>query len=99
MTIKLTTKQFIEKSIKIHGNLYDYSKTNYTGTHNKVIIVCKIHGEFTQTPSNHYKHKCSKCKNDSNKRNKLLKEKSKNEFEKKANIFHNNMYDYTKSIY
>ena len=99
MTIKLTTKQFIEKSIKIHGNLYDYSKTNYTGTHNKVIIVCKIHGEFTQTPSNHYKHKCSKCKNDSNKRNKLLKEKSKNEFEKKANIVHNNMYDYTKSIY
>ena len=100
MTIKLTTQQFIQKSIKIHGDLYDYSKTNYTSSVKKVIIICKIHGEFLQLPLNHYRHKCFKCGyEECNKTNKIKKEKSKNEFEKKANIIHKNIYDYKKSIY
>lgn len=42
----ITTEIFIENSKKIHGNLYNYDKTIYTGSRNKVIITCKIHGDF-----------------------------------------------------
>jgi protein-arginine kinase activator protein McsA len=34
----------------------------YNGTHNKVTIICPIHGEFWQTPENHIQGKgCPKC--------------------------------------
>ena len=29
MSKKLTTKEFIKRSSKIHNNFYDYSKVNY----------------------------------------------------------------------
>ncbi len=48
------TLEFIEKSKKIHGEKYDYSKVQYKNALKKVIIICKIHGEFLQSPSNHY---------------------------------------------
>jgi hypothetical protein len=57
-----TTKEFIINSIKIHGDKYDYSKVNYLGNKIKVSIICKIHGEFLQTPNDHIgKHGCRKC--------------------------------------
>jgi hypothetical protein len=59
-----TTKEFIEKAIKTHGNKYDYSLVNYINNSTNIIITCKIHGEFKQTPANHLKGKnCSKCSN------------------------------------
>jgi very-short-patch-repair endonuclease len=57
-----TTNEFIEKSKLIHGDKYDYSKTNYVNAKNKITIVCRIHGEFTQTPTNHLSGKgCKLC--------------------------------------
>ena len=50
---KLTNEDFIEKSISVHGNFYDYSKIVYKNYESKVIIICKEHGEFLQTPLNH----------------------------------------------
>lgn len=38
--IKKTTKQFIEEAKQIYGDRYDYSKVEYTGWQNKVIIIC-----------------------------------------------------------
>jgi hypothetical protein len=56
------TTQFIEKSIKKHGNKYDYSKVEYIGSHTKVCIICLEHGEFYQTPTNHLSgYGCLKC--------------------------------------
>lgn len=49
----LTTKEFIEKARKVHGNKYDYSKIEYKNYEEKVCIVCPIHGEFLQSPSSH----------------------------------------------
>ena len=46
MPIKKTRDEFIENAVKIHGDKYDYSKVNYENSSNKVIIICKIHGEF-----------------------------------------------------
>lgn len=58
-----TTADFIKYAKLIWGNLYDYSNSNYIGCDRKVRIICKIHGEFEQTPSNHTncKQGCPKC--------------------------------------
>jgi len=56
------TVEFIEKARKVHGDTYDYSKTFYTHSKNRVVIICKLHGEFTQIPNNHLNnHGCPHC--------------------------------------
>lgn len=51
--IKYTEESFIEKANLVHSNFYDYSRVNYIDIVNKILIICPIHGEFTQKPSNH----------------------------------------------
>ena len=56
------TEDFINKSIEIHGNLFDYSLVNYIDSHTKVDIICKKHGKFKQVPYGHLNgYGCSKC--------------------------------------
>ena len=58
----LTDNNFIVKSKKIHGNKYDYSLVDYIGTHDKVKIICKKHGEFKQQPNQHLSgNGCIEC--------------------------------------
>lgn len=74
--LKDTTKSFLEKALKIHGKRYDYSKTKYgNNAHEKVRVICRIHGEFLISPNSHLSKKanCSKCSQISGKR-KLKKE-------------------------
>ena len=53
---------FFEKTKKVHGDKYDYSKVEYVNTNTKVCIICPIHGEFLQTPHNHIRGcGCPKC--------------------------------------
>ena len=62
---RLSTLNFIEMAKKIHGEIYDYSKSQY-GKNNlqKVIIICPKHGEFNQAPTKHLSGSgCSKCQN------------------------------------
>ena len=60
--LKSSTSEFIEKSIKIHGNKFDYSKVEYIGSHTKVCIICPEHGEFYQSPTGHLSgNGCPKC--------------------------------------
>ena len=64
----LATEDFIKKARKIHGDKYDYSKVVYHKTHEKVCIICPIHGEFWQTPHDHLSSLrngcgCPKCSN------------------------------------
>lgn len=59
---RYSTDEWIEESIKIHGDRYDYSKVEYINNSTKICIICKEHGEFWQTPANHLKGKnCPKC--------------------------------------
>jgi len=51
----LTTKQFIQRAVKTHGDKYNYSEVNYKNTTTKITIVCPKHGDFQQTPYNHTK--------------------------------------------
>lgn len=39
---------FIEEARKVHGDKYDYSKVEYKRAHDKMCIICPIHGEFWQ---------------------------------------------------
>lgn len=59
---KITHEQFIENSLKVHGNVYDYSKTKYTFSHEIVVITCKKHGDFEQQAKLHARGAgCSQC--------------------------------------
>ena len=87
------TKEFIEKSKEIHGDAYDYSKSNYIKSNEKVIIICEEHGEFEQTPSNHLNGQgCYKCGYN-------MYIFSNNDFINKAKEIHNDKYDYSKTNY
>lgn len=58
-----TTEKFINEARKINGDKYDYSKTNYITTTEKVCITCPKHGDFWVTPTNHLRrHGCPICK-------------------------------------
>lgn len=61
MSKQLTTEEFIAKAKEKHGDLYDYSLTEYKGNKTKVCIICPKHGEFWQLPGNHYKYHCNRC--------------------------------------
>ena len=59
---KKSTDDFIRDSIKVHGDLYDYSKVDLIDTKTEVIIICKKHGDFFQTPNNHQSgNGCPNC--------------------------------------
>jgi hypothetical protein len=94
---KITTEEFIKRAKKVHGDAYDYSKTNFIKSSEKVCITCKKHGDFWQLPFNHLKGQgCPKCKNEN------LSKKHKNtteEFIKKAKKVHGNKYDYSETEY
>ncbi len=97
-TNKLTTDSFISKCNEVHGNRYDYSRVVYTVGRNKIIIICRIHGEFTQIARNHLnlKHGCSKCGNQNGSSKQRL---SLDEFLANAKAIHGDKYDYSKSKY
>jgi very-short-patch-repair endonuclease len=63
---KLTKEEFLKRAKEIHGEKYDYSKTDLNNRDEKgrVIITCPIHGDFKQTPYHHLcrKQGCKSCK-------------------------------------
>ena len=58
----LGTNTFIERSISVHGDRFDYSLVEYEHSNIPVDIICKSHGIFSQKPSSHMNgQKCPKC--------------------------------------
>lgn len=61
----LTTKaRFIEKVLVVHGDVLDFSKTVYRGSHTAIRVVCKEHNtEFLQAPTSMLSGHmgCTKC--------------------------------------
>ena len=54
--------RFIEQSIIVHGDKYDYSEVDYIKSSLKVKIICPKHGVWQQTPNNHlHGFGCPKC--------------------------------------
>lgn len=48
-----THDQIITQFTDAHGDTYDYSQVKYSAGSSNVIIVCKDHGPFPQTPAKH----------------------------------------------
>jgi very-short-patch-repair endonuclease len=92
-----TTEKFIAKAQKIHANKYGYHKVKYTKDGNNVTIICKIHGKFDQTPSNHYKFGCIDCGREKTRISRI--EIGKASFFKLAKQKHGNKYDYSEVVY
>ena len=95
--MKDTQSDFINKAIKKHGDKYDYSKVIYEKSNKQIVIICKTHGEFIQTPNKHLLYNgCKKCSMSKiNENTKLTTEI----FINKSKLLHNNTYDYSKTQY
>jgi hypothetical protein len=62
LNLRLTTQEFTEMANNFHRNRFDYSKSVYINYTTPLIIICKIHGEFEQSPANHLSSGgCIKC--------------------------------------
>lgn len=89
-----STDHFIELAKKVHGNLYDYSKTVFIDHKTMVLIYCPRHNhEFYQIPSSHLTGaKCGKCIG-------LTKRRTNENYIEICSIVHNNKYSYDRTIY
>lgn len=89
---RVTTQSFIQRAQLIHGDKYDYSLVDYTIAKNKIIIICSIHGQFTQIPAGHLLgYGCYSCYG-----NIPL---TTQEFIDKAKLVHDDKYNYSRVIY
>lgn len=94
---KTSTEYFIDKASKVHGNYYDYSKTEYENSSKKVNITCPEHGDFKQAPSSHLSGTgCPVCSRNSSIQ---ARTRSTEDFIKDANNVHLDTYDYSLTSY
>jgi hypothetical protein len=95
---KLDQELFIQMANKVHNYRYDYSKVQYVHGKKDIVIVCKIHGDFHQTPDHHIHSKsgCQKC--GIMRQVKAIKV-SLDEFVLRSNKIHDYKYDYSKVIF
>lgn len=91
------TDQFIQKAREIYGERYDYSKSVYRKSIEKLTITCPIHGDFLQSPNSHLSnHGCPKCAiSDAQKRYSL----DLADFMERAASIHGSKFDYSQVEY
>lgn len=89
--MKMNTENWIKRAREVHGDLYDYSKTVYKSSKDKVIITCPIHGDFEQTPGDHLRTQipCPGC------RGRTRTKPSLENFIARAKEVHGDYYDYS----
>jgi very-short-patch-repair endonuclease len=90
---KKTYHEFVKQAKEVHGDTYEYPIEQYFKNNDtKVKIICKVHGEFLQTPHDHLSKKgCIKCSG--------RYRPTFQEFIIKANTVHNNRYEYPDQEY
>lgn len=95
---KLTVEELKDKFYQIHGSDYDYHLfIDYKSTHDKIKIICPIHGEFEQPIKVHLMGcKCRKCAYLKNGRNRRM---TQAEFITRAKKVHGNNFDWDDVIY
>ena len=88
-----TQESLIRQFVIRHGDRYDYSKVDYQGDSKNIIIICKVHGEFSQRAIAHANGRnCNDCMNEQNGINARL---STEDFIRRSNEVHNGKYDYS----
>ena len=92
LKVRATQEDVINKFQEAHGGLYDYSQVEYTGSDNKVKIICSVHGPFWQQPNHHMDgHGCAACGNSL--------PYTAETFATRAAIVHSNTYTYERVVY
>lgn len=95
--LRSSTEDFLKKAREIHGDLYDYSVTNYVTAKESVSIICKTHGEIEVMPYNHLSGRgCRLCGIASNAKGRAL---SQEEVVSRFKSKHGDRYDYSKTDY
>jgi hypothetical protein len=60
----MPTAKFVSLAKEKHGDLYDYSKVDYSKSREHVVITCVTHGDFSQSPNAHLQGTgCPLCAN------------------------------------
>lgn len=86
-------ESFLDKAATVHGQTYDYSLVDFKSSKERVEIICKEHGVFTQKPNEHLSGRgCQEC-------GQLRKFVGLEDFIKRSNEVHNNKFDYSKVVY
>lgn len=89
--------EFETKAKAIHDGVYRYNLDTYKSPHIKMEIICHIHGRFLQKPYDHLHGKgCKRCAVATRAKEQVL---STDTFVSKANVRHNNKYNYDKTTY
>jgi len=89
----ITTNEFINRAILIHGDKFGYDESIYINAKSKIKIFCKqCNTFFYQTPSHHIHsgQGCPKCSN---------RDMTTEKFIFRSTHIHGNKYDYTTSKY
>lgn len=93
---KKDTESFITEAKALHGNFYDYSRTEYKGAREKLTIVCPRHGPFEQVAHVHLRGEvgtgCERCSYERRGKKARL---TFDEFVQRANTIHQGVYDYS----
>ena len=96
---------FITKATSIHGDKYDYSNVVYIDAKTKVLIRCRYHGLFEQTPDKHTSgNGCPSCRGVKISLSKIGVSRNTPSpdvsiFINKALVVHKNKYDYSNVVY
>ena len=91
-----TTEEFVQRCRDIFGDTYDYSRVVYRNTKSKVKLVCELHGEFSQTPSNIISgYGCPACASRRDPKDPAVWESMLEECRR----IHEGRYDYSKTHY
>jgi len=95
--VKLDQKSFERRAKETHGDRYNYTKSVVKKKNDKVIITCKLHGEFRQLPGNHISgHGCPVCGQISRGESQRY---SLKQFLTSVKNIHGDKYDYSKVKY
>lgn len=97
MPKKVTTESFLIAARSVHGHRYNYCQTEYKAARKNVVITCRIHGGYSQTPNAHLRgQNCPQCGDITKKRKKTT---TREWFLAQAAGTHGDRYDYSKIRY
>lgn len=108
MSTRLTTEEYIKKARQKHGNRYDYSKTVYVRSRDKVTIICPKHGQFEQQAASHLMGSgCPVCQKEWSVKHKTnhaaatrkARGMTTEEWIRRAKEIHGDKYDYSQTVY
>ncbi|GIE35451.1 hypothetical protein Ait01nite_084960 [Actinoplanes italicus] len=95
--VRLTSDLFIDRSRRVHGDRYDYSRVEYVNNRTGVTIVCGDHGPFLQVPDGHMSGAgCPRC---ADRERGLARRGSTDEFLAAAAEAHGDRYSYAEVRY